>query len=359
MPHINVGLLHDVGDAYYYSRWGGTGICRRYPLLAPKISYVALATLTRELDGATFVRCLPSGSPSLYICEFQRADGFVYALWLPRGERQVALTFEKATPYTLTDMVGNARGGASAPKATVQVSSSPSYLRCSARIAKAEAGPTTCEPAPEKRKVVADLCDLGRWRVVKEADEFLEKTHFDFPRRPGKFDLRIVDDAEKGRALEVKLLPQPDVPWPCPRYLVLEAVDAKPVAGEPTAVGMWVKGNSSWGRVMWEIEDAKGERFFSIGAPCGGWLVGDWKSRSYINFDGWNYLGVRLLTWYASGFYGPERRNWKYDGDGRVDYPIKFRRLVVELRDRVVHLTDAIPVPSRAIRLRDLGVGYE
>ena len=25
MPHINVGLLHDVGDAYYYSRWGATG----------------------------------------------------------------------------------------------------------------------------------------------------------------------------------------------------------------------------------------------------------------------------------------------------------------------------------------------
>ena len=80
MPHINVGLLHDVGDAYYYSRWGGTGLCHRYPLLHPKISYVAYATLTRELDGAKFVRYLTSHSLSLYIMEFHRGDELVLSL---------------------------------------------------------------------------------------------------------------------------------------------------------------------------------------------------------------------------------------------------------------------------------------
>ena len=229
-----------------------------------------------------------------------------------------------------------------------------------ARIAKATAGPTTCEPPPAKRTVVDDLCDAADWVVGTARDEYLEKTHFDFPRRPGKFTVGVVDDAQKGRTFEVKLLPQADVPWPCPRYLVLEAKGAQPVAGRPTAVGMWVKGNSCWGRVMWEFEDAKGERFFSIGAPCGGWLVGDWRTRSYINFDGWNYLQVRLLTWYSSGYHGPERRNWKYDGgDGHVDFPIRFRRLVIEMRDRVVRLTDAVPVPNPAIRLKDLSVSFD
>jgi len=360
MPHINVALLHDVGDSYYYSRWGGTGLCHRWPLLNPKPSYVALATLTRELDGAAFIRSIPSSSPSLYICEFEQGGGTVYALWLPRGERQVVLTVDRDAPFTLTDMLGGAAEGKTVNREVkLRVSSSPSYLRVGAKIAKAAGGPAICEAPPENRKVADDLCDTGRWQVATARDESLETAHFDFPRRQGKFDLAVKDDAEKGRALEVKLLPQPDVPAPCPRYLALEPKEPLPIPGRPTAIGTWVKGNSSWGRVMWEFEDAKGEKFFSISAGEGGWMVGDWRARSYLNFDGWNYLQVKLLTWYESGFYGPERCEWHSTAEGRVDFPIKLTRIVFELRDQVVHLTDLIPVPDPAIRLRDLSVSYE
>ncbi|MBM4039585.1 MAG: hypothetical protein FJ290_13835 [Planctomycetes bacterium] len=353
MPHINVALLHDVGDSYYYSRWGGTGLLHRWPLLNPKPSYVALATLTRELDGAKFTRYLTSNSPSLYLCEFQRGDEWVYALWLPRGEREVELAFDGDARYTLTDSMGNAREG------KPRVSSLPIYLRAKARITKAVAGPATCGAPPAKLAVVDDLCDAGKWALAAERDDALEKAHFDFPRRQGKADVAVKDDAEKGKALEVRLLPQPDVPAPCPRYLILKPKQPVPVPGQPKAIGTWVKGNSSWGRLMWEIEDAKGERFFSVSAGEGGWMVGDWKARSYINFDGWNYLQVKLLTWYESGFYGPERCDWHYTAEGRVDFPIKLTRLAVELRDKVLHLTDLVPVPDPAIRLRDLSASDE
>jgi len=74
---------------------------------------------------------------------------------------------------------------------------------------------------------------------------------------------------------------------------------------------------------------------------------------TFINFDGWNYLSVELPFRYASGFYGPPRRNWLCTGgDGVVDYPIRFTRLVVEMRDRVLHLIEPIPVPDPTIRLR-------
>ncbi|HUT34382.1 MAG TPA: hypothetical protein VNE39_12925 [Planctomycetota bacterium] len=353
MPHINVALLHDVGDSYYYSRWGGTGLCHRWPLLNPKPSFVALATLTRELDGAKFTRYLPSNSPSLYICEFQRGDEFIYALWLPRGEREVELAFDGDARYALTDSMGNA------PEGKLRVSSLPCYLRTKARIAKAVGGPAACEAPPKSLKVADDLCDAGKWTAASERDEALEKAHFDFPRRQGKADVAVRDDAEKGKALEIQLLPQPDVPALCPRYLILKPKDPVPVPGEPRAIGTWVKGNSSWGRVMWELEDAKGERFFSISAGEGGWMVGDWKARTYINFDGWNYLQVKLLTWYDGGFYGPERCDWHFTAEGRVDFPVKVTRLVVELRDQVVHLTDLVPVPDPAIRLKDLSASYE
>jgi len=379
MPHVNVGLLHDVGDSYYYSRWGGTGLCHRWPLLNPKPSYVALATLTRELDGAEFVRFLASNSPSLYICEFRRGGGRVYALWLPRGEREVELTFDGDAQCTLTDSMGNASDlGTANRRARLRVSGLPVYLRTTARVAKAVAGPTTCEAPPGSLKVADDLCDAGKWSLAAERDEFLETAHFDFPRRQGKCVLAVKDvggvstrresrdgdippttDAEKGRALELKLLPQPGLSPYCPRYAILKPRAPVPIPGRPRAIGVWVKGNSCWGRVMWEFEDARGEKFFSISAGEGGWMVGDWKARTYVNFDGWNYLQVKLLTWYDSGFYGPERCDWRFTAEGRVDFPVRVTRIVVELRDKVVHLTDLVPVPDPAIRLRDLSASYE
>jgi hypothetical protein len=207
---------------------------------------------------------------------------------------------------------------------------------------------------------VDPLTDLSRWEAVQEPDAQLDTCHFDFPRHVGSVALAVVADAEKRKALQLTLAPQPDVPWPVSRYVVLRAKDAKAAPGKPTSVGLWVKGNSSWGRVFWELEDAKGEKFTSIGAPCGGWSVGDWKCKTFINFDGWNYLSVKLPFKYESGFYGPPQHNWTHTGgDGVVDYPIRFTRLVVELRDRVVHLAEAIEVPGKTVRLRDLSVAEE
>lgn len=360
-PHINLGLIHDVGDSYYYSRYGASGFCRRYPLLSPKISYVAMATLTRELDGAQYTRFLDTGSPSLYAMEFARDAGLVYALWLPRGRRTVEITFASDTGFTLTDMNGNARHLRTRDRrAEVVVSASPSYLRTDVEVEALRAGPTECAPPPADRTVVDALTDRGRWNAVRTPDEQLETVHFAFPRHLGDIDLQVAADERMGEALELTLQPQPDVPWPVSRYVVLEAGADMPAPGEPTAVGLWVRGNSCWGRIFWELQDAEGESFYSIGAPCGGWSVGDWQCDTFINFDGWNYLSVELPFEYESGFYAPPAHNWTHTGgDGRVDYPIRFTRLVVEMRDRVLHLTQPIEVPDRTIRLRDLSVSYQ
>jgi len=360
MPHINPGLLHDVGDSYYFSRWGGSGFCHRYPLLNPKISYVAMATLTRELDGATFRRRLDTGSPTLYALEFARDTGLVYALWLPRGERDVDVAFARNTQFTRTDIMGNAqqvntRDG----RAHMIVSASPVYLRTDVAIESLRPGATRCEPAPEGLQVVDSLTDLSRWRQVTAPDEQLDTIHFDFPRTLGDIDLRVAPEPRMGEALELTLNPQPEVPWPVSRYVVLEATGDLPAPGEPTAIGLWVRGNSCWGRVFWEFEDATGERFFSVGASEGGWSVGDWECATFVNFDGWNYLSVELPFRHASGYPGPPRRNWLCGGgDTVVDYPIRFTRLVVEMRDTVLHLTEPLPVPDRTIALRDLSVSY-
>ncbi len=359
-PHINPGLLHDVGDSYYYSRWGAGGFCHRYPLLSPKPSYVAMATLTRELDGAQFRRIVDAASPTLHALEFAQGDGFVYTLWLPRGERAVELTFAADTQCTLTDMNGNAQPLATRNRqASVTVSASPCYLRSSVPLEALAGGPTECAPPPAGVQVADRLTDPDRWRTVSEPDEQLDSGFFDFPRTLGEIDVTPVEDERMGRALELTLNPQPDVPWPVSRYAILQPTEPIVAPGEPTAVGLWVRGNSCWGRVFWEFEDAAGERFFSIGASEGGWSVGDWEAQTFINFDGWNYLSVELPFQHASGFYGPPKRNWlARGGDGVVDYPIRVTRLVVEMRDTVLRLTEPVPVPDRTVRLRGLSVSY-
>ena len=42
-----------------------------------------------------------------------------------------------------------------------------------------------------------------------------------------------------------------------------------------------------------------------------------------------------------------------------MDYPIRFNRLILELRDQMVYVTDMVPVPNTAIRIRGLTAGYE
>jgi len=368
-PHINIGNVHDVGDAYYYSRWGSGGYLTRYPLLTPKPSFAAMATLTQVLDQAEFVRYLSTGSPTptLYCMQFKKGDGFVYALWLPRGNRPVTLRFAKDTEVTHTSMVGKQQKLKTKLRSIhLTVSASPCYIATPVPLSFIEFSPTQCEPPPKVMRVVDSLTRLDNWTVAQEPEPELER-HFDLPRLPGKIDRRLVADPQKKQVLELTLQPEPDIAPPYARYIVLEATDPQPIPGAPTAIGVWVKGNSCWGRVFWEFEDARGQRFLSVGAPCGGWSVGDWRALTFINFDGWNYLSVKLPFLYESGFAGPTLNNWKpmptespVEGNvWTVAYPIKLTRLVVALRDHVVHLADMISVPDRSVRLKDLSVSYE
>ncbi len=361
MPHICPGQTYDTDDAYYYSRWGSTGVMTRYPLLTPKPSFAAMATLTQQLDQAEFVRYLPTGSPTLYCMQFKNGDGFVYVLWLPRGERPVTLRLARDAEVTHTNMVGKQQKLTTKQASLgLEVSASPCYVVTSVPLSSVEYGPTRCEPPPAGLRVVDSLADPPGWAIAQEPEPELHK-HFDLPRLPGKIDRRPVADPEKKRALELTLQLEPDIAWPYARYIVLEAKDPQPIPGEPTAIGVWVKGNSCWGQLFWEFEDAQGERFLSVGASAGGWSVGDWRALTFINFDGWNYLSVKLPFRYENGHSGPTWNNWKPigEGDRSVDHPIKLTRLIVALRDHVVHLTDMISVPDTSVRLKDLSVSYE
>jgi hypothetical protein len=186
------------------------------------------------------------------------------------------------------------------------------------------------------------------------------------PRRQGTFEYKAVTDAGK-TVLQVT----PKLPAGGSKYLQMYSSLSlkKPVElkGEPTQIAVWVKGNGGWDRIIFELEDAKGQRWISLGAEQAGapnpwmadWLskeefaklnpksmnVCDWNSddawgRSYVNFDGWRLLKFPLPGQYpGDGYHWPMNSQWRFSGDGVVRYPLKFKRLVVTMPENVLYGT--------------------
>jgi len=383
IPEIKVGLITDVGNSYYFSNWGAAGLCRQLPEMAVKPSFVAFATLTRVLDGAKFVRDVPLGSPTLYALEFARRDGkTVYALWTIRGTRVLSVR-AGAPGATLTDSQGNARvprtrGGLLA----VPVSPSPVYLVCTGQAEVQQTGvPQYAEKPQGKVAKLAPLADLADWQVEPGRNPELETYDFMHPRRLGRFRFEPVK-AFDGRRGAIRVTPQPlDYGTATmPMYVVLAHKTGIRLPGRPTEVGLQVHGNSGWGRLVFELKDASGQRWISLGAQQEGdlspWLqdwmpkamlaqyptpgLGDWNTNdcygiSRINFDGWRYLSFPLPGNYPGERYPwPANSQWRWDKDGVVHYPLTLTKVIIDLPEQVLHVKGFAAPPRAEIYLRAL-----
>ena len=139
------------------------------------------------------------------------------------------------------------------------------------------------------------------------------------------------------------------------RYVVLEPRNGPiPLQGTPDTLGAWVKGNSAWGRLVFQVEDAEGTRHSSIG--LGGWDCSDWRCRTRINFDGWKFISRTFPRAYASGHPGLTAHQWSRGAT--MNGPVKVTRLYVILREKLVYVTDMLPARSSSIELRDLTSGF-
>ena len=365
LSSINVALIMDCNSAYYTSRWGGTGVCFRAPLMMPKPSFVALSTVTQELDRAEYQRYLDTGSHSLYCLEFKKGKEFVYSLWTTRGTRTAELAFPQASgKFRLVDLMGRPKEGEIVQgTATVELSEAPAFLTLASQLKSVTAGTPRHEPTEMGNAIVIDPKDgPWQWRVVPGPDEGLENWCAYKPLAKGRFTLGAAQEGD----LKLTLEPQPEVPDVVGRYAVLEPRNGPiRIPGEPKRIGVWVKGNSGWGRIMFEVLDAKGRKWSSNGweeAP-NSWDMSDWEARTCINFDGWNLISVGLDLHHPCGYYAPDFRHWRCHGDNSIDnqivYPLELSRLYVIMREKLVYVTDMVPAKSMSIELRDLTVGME
>jgi hypothetical protein len=350
------------GETHY-----GGGLCDRLPLLSPRPAYCAYATMTRQLNRMNFVKVVPAGSNTVFCFQFKhyKTGELLHVFWTLRGGRGVSIAADPGKPVTVHDSMDNLQHPAINDRTRViWVTASPCYVRGMADGAKITLGPpdhSDAEPAPNA-VALAHLGD-GSWKLSAERDPAYEDSHPEFIRRfPGKFSVKPEAAPEKyGKGLAVRLEKQEKERKTMPFFTTL--VPAKPIVlpGKPSHLGLWVRAASDWGRVVYCLRDAKGERWVSVGQK-GEWNVDDVHCWSQFCFDGWRYLRFELpgnspydafreMGTSFWGHYGP--------GDAVVDYPLSLEKVIVERRTHVIAGTELVPAAADDVLLGGLFAEYE
>ena len=365
MPMISPALLFDVANAYYESMWGAAGLIGRNPSCEPKLSYVAYAALTKALDGVSFLEELPTGSSTVYALSFRRADGMhALAVWCARGEAMLKLDVSAGSQMEMC--------GKTVPfvKGTVRASEEPSYVLTSGRVRSA----TIVSRAFRQAEAVASSAmEIFRFdkrdKVEMCPDEKMRsKGHACLPILQPSADFRLaeVSDAERGPCLEVSLdTVTTNVNRYVTEYTTLRLKDPVRVETPQDRIGIWVKGNSSWGRIRFEITDVDGETFVNYMHPSTGvsaWDTLDMEGLLTVNFDGWSFVSCRFeggLRYDSEK--GLSNAPWNvevsggYSSNRKVDFPIVVKAVTVCMNREKPGILDFKPtVPS--IRLGEIKV---
>jgi len=363
---IGPGILFDCSNAYYNGLWGGSGILKRGPYGYPKKAYVAYATITNVLDQVKLRHQVPTGSTTVYALEFDRADKkLVAALWAARGDAEFALAYTGDTAARVVDMYGrSSERRTSGGKLSVKAGTSPAYVIADKELKSVTIAQRSFPKDSDRARSATVVAPLDKADAVALDNDRSLDTPKVFPlqlpiRQLGSFEVRQVKDEQKGDCVELELRTDQnkDLSKYITEYVTVRLKQPAPIGGNPAALGVWVKGNSNWGRVMFEIEDAEGEVWRSIGTGGWGCDVLDWPGNISVNFDGWNFIALPLRDsrLFNDHSPGPVLEQWvSGGGNKKIDLPIKVRALIVEMNRKPLDLIDFKAV-NPVIRLKDIG----
>ncbi len=357
---IPIGGFCEHNNSYWNTVWSG-GYFERAPLFYPRPAFNAAATLTQVLDSSRFARMVPTGSKTVYALEFLRGGEAIYVLWTPRGETTVALDAPAGAKIRRTTAFGAESDLAGH---TVEVGEDPLYLTAKAGTIKGFAAGMRrafrheAYPGADLAAVAAPMDKASDWTLVAGEDPRLANIPDDLPvRRPGDFTLAEVQDEEKGACIELALVPKAEMPELVRDCTLMRLATPVEVKGRPDTIGVWVKGNSSWGKLHFEIRDAEGETWMSANTAGYGCEVYDWPCLTAFNFDGWHLISFPLTKASPVKISSPGENEWQWvhdgTGDRQITYPISITGLAVEMPAKTLNILEMEDVPP-VIRLKDL-----
>ena len=358
----NCWSLQDCANYWGSQHYGCAGILGRQPEANPKPAFAAFATMTRLLDAVQYEGYVPTGSHSAYGVRFAGQGRKIYCLWTLRGRRPATLTFAKEGDIAQVDENGNAtKLVLSNLTATVSLSPTPVWVTADApaAIQAAQVGAPAYAEQPGKFTQLLDPLHQP-WKYDPQEYGRYATNHWGAPRFPGPMKSEAVDSAERKAkvwqvALDTPPKERPLAAW----YGVFTPSAPVGVPGKARALGVWANGRSNWGRIIYEIEDAKGEIWQSIGAKDD-WNCDDVHCWSYFNFDGWRYMEFPLPNHQPGDNYREmDTVWWNYSAEGVVDLPVKLAKIVIEQRTHNIYVDELVTVADRGVQLSDLVAVYD
>ncbi|MCM8764122.1 MAG: hypothetical protein NC830_02000, partial [Candidatus Omnitrophica bacterium] len=349
------------GETHY-----GGGLCTRIPLLYPKPVYCAYATLTRQTNRMKYIKMIQAGSNTVFCLQFKhyKTGKTLHILWTIRGTRDVYIAAQKNAEIDLYDQMDNCtKVREENGYYKIEISSSPVYIwgiESDPLISLGE--PNHSDAYPSKNSIKISNLGNGWWKISSERDLDYENAHQEFVKKfPGDMEEKIVvAPVQQGKkALSITLKKQERERKTMPFYTTI--VPEKPVVipGKPSHIGMWVKANSDWGRIVYCLRDAHGEKWISNGRN-GEWNVDDVHCASVFCFDGWRYLRFELPGNQPYDCFKEPGTCWwgNYGGDGVVDLPLTIEKIFVERRTHVIVADQLFPANTSDTLFADLYAEY-
>lgn len=352
------------GNHYTTTVWGDSDVCGRMPWCYPKPAYVALAAATKIMDCVKDREILETGDKTVYAVRLDRQDGkSVFALWTSRGKAQ--LEIEMSEDVEMFDMYARRlqpqRKAGSKGVYSFSAGGEVSYIVADASAVSSVRSVGRSYPPAEVSadwKVVAKADCADDWEIVPGELAMVEhKPGKKWPARvAGKGVVRTVVDEEKGAALEIELV-EPDLSL---KPMVNEYTFAKlkkPVKVDSpfSSIGVWMKGNSGWGRLYFVLRDANGRRTVSCETGMQGEL--DRTGRMAASYSGWDFCAMPVLQTSSVRELSHGIVSWNWTGGSPVKFPVCVEGVVFQARSRPLFLSETAREPYRqAIRIRDIGV---
>lgn len=350
--------------------WGenhyGGGWCSRLPVAMPHLAYAHYATMTRHLNRANFTKFVATGSTSTYCEQFKhyKTAKLVHVLWTIRGKRPVNVKVAKGTTLELFDANDNVttlkeKDG----MISFVIDQSPQYLEGltgDAQIALGDSDHSDAQPGAGARRI-ANLGD-GAWTLVAKSDEeYKTNKPLQIERFLGKMHARTVEapKTQGAKALAIHLEKQDKDRGVMPFFTTLMPTKPITIPGKASHLGMWVHAASDWGRFVYVLRDAKGEKWVSVGTKDD-WNNDDIHCWSAFCFDGWRYLRFQLPASAPYDSYREHGTSWwgSYGGDGIVDLPLTLEKVIVERRPKVIYGNDLVAAKPDDVLLGDLYTEY-
>lgn len=363
---FSIGNVAGSSDYWGEQHYGG-GLMSRLPELNPHPSLSAVATMIRQLRHMQFVKWLPTGSQSVFCLQFQdaRNGDTLYVLWTIRGTREVTLSFDGQRRGELVDAMDNSH-----PLRTesggfrFSIGTSPVYVQGAGDTVSVTLGQANYQdsaPAPHT-KVLGLAAELLVSQEQDSDPDYVDSFPDAIRRFPAtmKIDrIPATNDTQVLTALSIELPPSEKDVGVMPFYTTLKPRAPITIPGKAQALSLWVQAASDWGRVVYVLRDAKGEKWTSVGTK-GEWNCDDTPGASYFNFDGWRRVRVELPASAPYDGFREAGTTWwgSSGGDGRVDLPLAIEKVFVERRAKIMYVNALVPVPPHPVLFGELAAEY-